>query len=211
MKIMLSLTLVFILSACRSALISDLLARPGQTLYREDFSDHNSGWPQATSLDGTLGYDQGAYRMQVLSPGFDLRAVPGQFYKDARIEVDTTRVSGPVYNQFGVTCRVRDMNNFYFFVISSDGYYAIGKVEDGITTLLGQEMMAYTRFIRQGSEPNHLRFDCILDSLKGYVNGQTIAITNDADFSKGDAGLISGAFTEGGVDIRFDNFLVYKP
>ena len=103
------------------------------------------------------------------------------------------------------------MNNFYFFVISSDGYYAIGKVEDGITTLLGQEMMAYTGVIRQGSEANHMRFDCIQDSLKGYVNGEVIAITEDAGFSTGDAGIICGAFNEGGVDISFDNFMVYKP
>jgi hypothetical protein len=211
MKTMQCLLLVFILSGCKGALIGDLVAKPGQALYHDDFSDPGSGWPQATSAKGILGYDQGAYRMQVLSPGYDLRAVPGQFFSDVQIEVDTTRVSGPVYNQFGVTCRFQDLNNFYFFVISSDGYYAIGKIKDGVTTLLGQEMMAYTSTIRQGSVPNHLRFDCILKSLKGFVNGQAIAITEDADFSRGDAGIISGAFTEGGVDVSFDNFVVYKP
>jgi hypothetical protein len=211
MKKMRSLILVFILTACKAALIGDLVTQPGQALYHDDFSDPGSGWPQATSANGILGYDQGAYRMQVLSPGYDLWAVPGQIYRDVHVEVDATRVSGPVNNQFGITCRVQDINNFYFFVISSDGYYAIGKIKDGITTLLGQEMMAYASTIRQGSEPNHLRFDCILKSLKGFVNGQAIAITEDADYSKGDAGLISGAFNEGGVDVSFDNFVVYKP
>ncbi len=124
MKTMQCLLLVFILSGCKGALIGDLVAQPGQALYHDDFSDPGSGWPQATSAKGILGYDQGAYRMQVLSPGYDLRAVSGQFFSDVQIEVDTTRVSGPVYNQFGVTCRFQDLNNFYFFVISSDGYYA---------------------------------------------------------------------------------------
>ncbi len=53
------------------------------------------------------------------------------------------------------------MNDFYFFAVSSDGYYAIGKIKEGVTTLLGQEMMAYNVSIQQGVEPNLLRFDCI--------------------------------------------------
>jgi hypothetical protein len=43
------------------------------------------------------------------------------------------------------------------------------------------------------------------------VNGQTLAITEDADFFSGDAGLMSGSYNDGGVDISFDNFVVYKP
>jgi hypothetical protein len=127
------------------------------------------------------------------------------------VEVDATRLSGPVYNRFGLTCRFQDINDFYFFVISSDGYYAIGKIKNGATSLIGQEMMAYNSIIQQGGGANHLRFDCIGNTLRGYVNGQAIAITEDADFSGGDAGLISGAFDEGSVEVGFDNFVVYKP
>jgi hypothetical protein len=211
MKIIRGFLLVFFLSACQGASIAELVTQPGQALYHDDFSDPGSGWPQTTSTNGTLGYSNGAYRMLVQSPGYDLRAVSGQSYGDVQIEVDTTRLAGPVYNRFGLICRFQDANDFYFFVISSDGYYAIGKIKNGATTLLGQEMMAYSASIFQGSGPNHMRFDCVGNTLRGSVNGQLIAITADADFLGGDAGLITGAFDEGGVDVSFQNFMVIKP
>jgi hypothetical protein len=211
MKIIRALVLTFFLTACQGAWIAGLVTRPGQALYHEDFSNPRSGWPQATSSTSSLGYQAGAYRMVVKAPLSDLQAVSGQSYGDVRIEVDATRQAGPVYNRFGLVCRFEDLNDFYFFAVSSDGYYAIGKIKNGVTSLLGQEMMAYSASILQGGEPKHIRFDCIGNTLKGYVNGQTLAITEDADFFSGDAGLMSGSYNDGGVDISFDNFVVYKP
>jgi hypothetical protein len=211
MKIMRFLILSIFLSACTGAWIADLVTQPGQVLYHDDFSNPGSGWPQTTSLNGTMGYDHGVYRMLVNSSLYDLLAVSGQSFGDLQIEVDATRLSGPVYNRYGLICRFRDMADFYFYAVSSDGYYAIGKVKNGVTSLLGQEMMAYSAFILQGSNTNHLRFDCIGNTLKGYVNSQTLAIAEDADFSSGDAGLMSGSYDQGGVEVSFDNFMVIKP
>jgi len=211
MKIIRTFFLAIFLTACQSSLIPDLVTQSGQALYHDDFSDPSSGWTQTASPNGTLGYSDGTYRIMVQSAGYDLWAVSGQVYGDVQIEADATRVAGPEYNRFGLVCRFQDMNNFYVFFISSDGYYAIGKIKNGAASLLGQQMMAYTSFIVQDDGPNHLRFDCIGNTLKGYVNGQPIAITSDADFSGGDAGLITGAFDQGGVEVSFDNFTVYKP
>ena len=211
MKILRGLFLVVFLTACQSSLIAELVTQSGEALYHDDFSNPANGWPQTVSANGILGYADGTYQMLVQSAGYDLRAVSGQTYGDVQIEVDATRLAGPVYNRFGLICRFQDMDNFYVFIISSDGYYAIGKIKNGSASLLGQEMMAYSAAIVQGSGPNRLRFDCIGNTLTGTVNGQAIAITNDADFSGGDAGLITGAFDETGVDVSFDNFVVYKP
>jgi len=211
MKIMRGLFLVIILTACQSSLIAKLVTQSGQALYHDDFSNPANGWPQTVSTNGTLGYADGAYQMLVQSAGYDLRAVSGQTYGDVQTEVDATRLAGPADNRIGLICRFQDMNNYYVFIISSDGYYAIGKIKNGAASLLGQEMMAYSAAIVQGSGPNRLRFDCLGNTLSGYVNGQAIAITNDADFSGGDAGLITGAFDETGVEVSFDNFMVIKP
>ncbi len=104
-----------------------------------------------------------------------------------------------------------DPKNFYFFIITSDGYEAIGKVSGGVQTLLEQDMMTYNPAIVIGNGPNHLRFDCIGQNLTGYVNGQSIAKSNDPDLQKGNAGLIAGTFDQPGVKVVFDNFIVYKP
>ena len=211
MKTMHGLFLVIFLTACQSALIAELVTQSGEALYQDDFSNPANGWPQTVSTNGTLGYVDGAYQIVVQSAGYDLRAVSGHTYGDVRIEVDATRLAGPVDNRFGLICRSQDMDNAYIFIISSDGYYAIGKIKNGEASLLGQEMMAYSAAIVQGNGPNRLRFDCVGNTLTGFVNGQAIAITSDADFSGGDAGLITGAFDESGVQMSFDNFMVIKP
>lgn len=199
------------LAACQTTLITDLTAQSGDILYRDDFSDTSGGWPSYSSPEGALNYADGAYFISVNNNHYQLWAVSGQIYRDALIEVDAARIEGPLINLFGLICRYQDGKNFYFFVISSDGYFTIGKRKGNVLSLLGQEMMAYSRDIVQGTGTNHLTFSCIGDTLTGAVNGQVVALTHDSDFSSGDAGLLAGAFEDGGVQVRFDNFVVSYP
>jgi hypothetical protein len=200
-----------LLAACQSPLLSDLATRPGEKLFWDDFSNPGGYWTQYSDPDGMLGYSDGAYRILVQSAGYDLWSVSGQSFGNAQVEADAVRVGGPQVNRFGLICGYRDGDHFYFFIISSDGYYTLGKIESGAAALLGQEMMAYSPYIGQDSRPNHLRLDCIDHTLKGAVNGQVLAVARDDGLSGGDAGLIAGAFEQGGVDISFDNFTVTKP
>jgi len=198
-------------SACQASSISYLAARPGDKLFWDDFSDASGNWPQVSAPDGTLGIVNGEYRIQVFSPNYEVLAVPGHTFRDVQVEADATRLAGPMQNLFGLACRSINSNNYYFFAISSDGYYALGKVNNGKIDLLGQEMMAYNAYIIKGDGLNHLRLDCIGKSLRGIVNGQFIAISDDTDFPSGDVGLVAGAFDLPGVDVAFDHFIVYKP
>ena len=203
--------LVILLSACQSSLISNLAAQPGEKLFLDDFSDASGNWPQISDPNGSLGIANGAYHIQVLSAHFEVLATPGHAFRDVQVEADATRLAGPVQNLFGLVCRSSNPENFYFFAISSDGYYALGKIKNGKASMLGQEMMVSNTAITQGDGPNHLRFDCIGGTLTGYVNGQVIASSNDNDFSSGEVGLVAGALDTPGVDVAFDNFAVYKP
>jgi hypothetical protein len=211
MKAMRTLLLVLFLTGCQNAWIADLVTQAGQPLYRDDFSDPASGWPQSANEKGRLGYTDGAYRILVQSADFDLWAVSGHAYGNVQVEAEATRLAGPASNRFGLVCRFQDIGHFYVFYISSDGYYAIAKIKDGSTSLFGQQMMTYSDLIQPGEGVNHLRFDCIGNTLMGMVNGQVIASATDADFIKGDAGLIAGAFKEGGVEVSFAHFVVIKP
>ncbi len=210
MKKWLAFVLLIIMTACGTPIISDL-SQPGSILFQDDFSDASGKWTQASAEQGSLKIENGAYQMTVSTPNYELPALSGHSYRDVRLEVQATRLSGPMQNLFGLICRARDAQNFYFFIISSDGYYAIGRVMAGQVSLLGQEMMAYNDAIRQGENTNTLQFECLGQALTGSVNGRLIASTQDADFATGDAGLITGAFEESGVEISFDNFSVTKP
>ena len=65
--------------------------------------------------------------------------------------------------------------------------------------------------INMGMAINHLRADCIGNTLTFYVNGFPISQVNDATLTSGEVGLLAGTFDEGGVDIIFDQFIVLQP
>lgn len=183
----------------------------GQVLFQDDFSDPNSGWPADADTDKSASYSNGQYLLQALSTKQDVWAHPGQSFGDVRVEVDATKSSGPEDNSFGLVCRFVDNDNFYFFVVSSDGYQAIGKYQAGQFSYLSADKMQSTSNVKSGTATNHLRADCIGSTLTLYINGQQTSSVTDSSFSTGDVGVIVGTFDTPNVGILFDNFVVYKP
>jgi hypothetical protein len=180
-------------------------------LYRDDFSDTSSGWDRVQADEALTDYDNGQYRIFVDQSQHDYWANPGQSFTDVRVEADATKAAGPDDNDFGLICRYQDTENFYAFIISSDGYYAIMKYSGGSSQILGADAMLSTDAVKQGSATNHLRADCVGDSLSLYADGELLQSVTDADFASGDVGLIAGTFDAVGADIVFDDFVVYQP
>jgi hypothetical protein len=156
-----------------------------------------------------MDYDGGGYRFLVSNPGYNLWTTPEKNFGDVRVEADVFRLTGPAENRMGLICRYQN-GDYYFFIISNDGYYAVGKYIGGQTLLLGQTEMQPSEFIQQDAV-NHLRADCIGDTLTLYVNYNQVASVQDSDFANGDVGLLAGAFSEPGVDVLFDHFVVLQP
>lgn len=184
-------------------------AKSGDVLYEEEFDDNQTGWDRISNDNGIMDYDSGGYRMLVHSPGFNLWSTPEKNYADTRVEVDVFRLDGPAENRMGLLCRYQN-GNYYFFVISNDGFYAIGKFIGGQTLLLGQTEMQSSESI-QPDAVNHLRADCIGNTLTFYINYTEVATVQDSDFPNGDVGLLTGAFSEAGVDALYDHFMVIQP
>lgn len=185
--------------------------QPSNVLFQDDFSDPSSGWDQISAEDGITDYIDGAYRIYVNSRNTDIWSNPGLNFNDAQIEVEAEKIGGDDNNDFGIVCRYKDTNNFYFFVISSDGYYGIGKILEGEQLLIGDESMPPSEEINQGNGTNHLRADCVGDTLRIHVNGVLLAEHQDDSFTSGDVGLLAGSFDNPGTDIHFDNFIVRQP
>ena len=106
----------------------DVSAQSDNVLFQDDFSDTSSGWDRVSVEDGVTDYADGAYRIFVNTSDSDVWANPGLKFDDVYVEVDATKIGGADDNDYGVICRYQDGDNFYFFVISSDGYYGVGKV-----------------------------------------------------------------------------------
>lgn len=199
------------LAACQATEIAPLRITPGARLYRDDFSNPDSGWNRVSETAGSADYDDGVYRILVNVTNTDIWAVSGRSFEDVRVEVDAFKAGGDRNNRFGLICRAQQATNFYTFVISSDGYYGIGKVKGLSYELLGMEAMQRSDKIPQGAGFIHLRADCVGDELSLYVNDELIYQVQDAELTVGDVGLTAGTYQNPGLDMRFDNFEVYQP
>jgi len=210
--LLLPLAFVLILSSClptAQPTETVKIGNSGDILYQENFTDNSSGWDRAINDGGIMDYDSGGFRILVREPKLNYWSTPAGNYQDVRVEVDVTKLNGPEENRAGVMCRYRN-GDYYFFIISNDGYYAIGKFIGGMTLLVGQESMQQTDLI-QPDAVNHLRADCVGSTLTFYVNYTQVASVQDADFPTGGVGVLAGSFTEPGVDVLFQNFVVMQP
>ena len=179
-------------------------------LFKDDFSDKTSGWITTQEPNVVMNYELGGFRIWVNQPNFDTWSVPGMRYSDVQIEVDAAKTGGPDDNDYGIICRYQDQNNFYGFLISSDGYYGITRRKDGAHQTINPSGMKAGEMIVRGAASNHIRADCIGSTLTMYINGQKVAEVQDSEIASGDVGLLAGSFDTGGVDILFNRFVVNK-
>ena len=184
---------------------------PGAVLFQDDFSRSSTGWDTFEEPGYRADYVDGALRLRVEAQNSLAWSTPNFELEDVRLEVDTTALSGPADNAFGMVCRFRDPGNFTFFLISSDGYAGIGVVQDGQRTLLTGSAMLPSDHILQGLTSNHLRADCVGSRLSLYINSALANEAAAADWESGDVGVIVGTYATPGVEILFDNFSIANP
>src|ERR1044071_9393180 len=107
-------------------------AKSGDLLYQEGFEDNTTGWARISNENGIEDYDNGGYRILVRQPKLNIWSTPKKDFGDVRVEADVIKLNGPEENRMGLLCRYQS-GNYYFFIISNDGYYVIGKFIGGLT------------------------------------------------------------------------------
>ncbi|HCK64950.1 MAG TPA: hypothetical protein DHW49_01675 [Anaerolineae bacterium] len=206
-----SLIFIFLLSACSALPTQQPQSLPsGSVLFQDDFASATTGWDRMLVSEGVMDYDGGGYRIMVNALQTNFWSTPSKNFTDVRMEVDTGKLAGPDENRIGLLCRFNG-KDYYFFIITSDGFYGVGLFKDGQAVLLGQSEMLSSSNINKGLAINHLRGDCIGNTLTFYINGFQIAQAQDSNLTSGDVGVIAGTFATPGVDIIFDNFVVLAP
>jgi hypothetical protein len=207
-------SIIFFAVACSTSsgvrLPQDRSIPSGSVLFQDDFSTQDSGWDRLMTAEGTIDYDGGGYRLLVNSLNTNFWSTPHKNFTDVRLEVDAGKLGGPDENRIGLICRYTG-TDYYFFIVTSDGFYGIGLFSGGQAALLGQSEMQASNNIKTGLAVNHIRADCLGNTLTFYINGLQVASVQDATLASGDVGLLAGTFSQPGADVIFDNFVVLKP
>ncbi len=186
-------------------------------LFQDDFSDPNSGWDDVRAdEEANTYYFEDNYVVLINPAGFYTWANPYlNFTGDVQVEVDARQMTGSEYDEFGLLCRYAKNGDgtysYYYFVIATDGLGVIYKVDHNEKSLIITDPPANrSDVIHSGDQVNHMRADCTGERLILYVNGELLVDAVDSAFGSGDVGLRADS-ESGGTEIRFDNFIVFKP
>jgi len=209
------LTLLF--SGCSLTGQSEDACDTGGSLFFDDFSgEQDCGWREYNQSGAVVGINEenGVLEMSTSQPGQIWWTNPGREFDDVIITAKATQVSGPDNNAYGLICRYQDENNFYVFLISGDGYYAIGKYQTGadqIVYLTENQEYIFSEAVQQGASLNDMRAGCIGNELSLQVNGVPLVTVTDPTFVRGDVGVALSTLELGTAVVQFDDFRVLQP
>jgi len=133
-------------------------------------------------------------------------------FTDFVFEVDATQLSGPDNNVYGMIFRFNpDVNEFYVFAISGDGYYVVAL--DGPDRSEPDLLIewAQTDKINLGNATNHLKVEAVGNGISYYINGTFLGTIENDQLSSGTVGTFVGSVDDGGVLIGYDNMKVTSP
>lgn len=201
------------------------LERPDPCLGEEhlfvDSFEHEDGanlcnWSVFRTAGASAIVNAGALELSISDAGQVVWSNPGRAFTDVVIDAQVRQVSGPNNNAYGLICRYQDASNFYLFLISGDGFYAIGRYSSEaqqISYLTGEPPEHYlaSPFINQGAAANNLTVRCVGSELTLIINGEEVARVIDDRLPAGDIGVAAAPFEAGRLVVAFDQIEVSPP
>jgi hypothetical protein len=211
------LLMCFLLAGCSLGGEEADACDSGGALFFDDFSGtQDCGWREYNQSGSVaaVNTEAGVLELSTSQPGQIWWTNPGRDFDNVIITTTAAQVSGPDNNAYGVICRYQDENNFYIFLISGDGYYAIGKYQTGTPQIIylteNQEYIP-SDAIQKGAATNEIRASCVGNELGLQVNGVPLATVVDPTFVRGDVGAGVSTLDPGTAVIHFDDFRVLAP
>ncbi len=142
----------------------------------EDWELFDDGIVAARIEEGLLVAEVGAITDQGTWSGLNYT------FEDFVLDVDAVKLGGPDNNGIIVIFRLVDNENYNRFDISSDGYYRLIAVRDGVQRVVSGDW-AFSPAILTGDATNHLRVEAAGDTFRFAVNGEPLrlCISEDED------------------------------
>ena len=179
-------------------------------LYKDDFANALSGWPQGKIDNSSAGYSVGEYYdVQILNPNFKYAVfVPNKSkYKDVNIDLKAfTLVAQKGDFHYGIIFR-RSGDQYYAFTISprTKKWYVLKSSSDALKTL------------KEGTDENVQGLeaaDILRVSTKGStfffrINGRLVYQISDPDYTDGEVGLFVQTRDSPNALIRFDSITIW--
>lgn len=208
-----------------------LTGEPGDLLYIATFDRFEDEWGiQGLRFDPVIA--DGVMRFDVNDIERSPYALTKPHFSDFDLRLEARPVAGPLNNGYGVMFRLQDAKNYYRFLISSDGYYRVDRMVDGVEKDLStwvkssaiDEGLDVTNWLRVVASGEYFQFFinnqlvqlCVPDDPEGEstyyldecVEGTMVDTLQDDSFASGQIGPAVLTLDEPNVAVEFDNLVV---
>lgn len=216
----------------------------GQIAYIATFDAPPEDWDLYEGLLSAQVVNAGWLRLQAGDANSGPFSAGRPYFADFDLRAEAAPVEGPLDNGYGVIFRLRDRGNtnlnddsYFWFMISSDGYYQVVRVLDGQQKIISDWIpspairggLGVSNWLRVVASGDQFRFYindqpaalCLPDNpdgtstynerLGGCVGGQMADALTDNSTPFGRLGVIVHAFSQPGVTVDFDHVIVYGP
>jgi hypothetical protein len=207
---------------------------PGTLLYAASFDGDQQDWQTYSGrLDASI--EAGVLRVENGQSDSYAFSVADQHYDDLDLRARAVGAEGPLNNGYGVVFRYQNPQNFYAFLVSSDGYYSVVRALDGDQRWLSNWIDSPMVIQGIGAE-NRLRVVASGDQFRFWINdmpaqvcvpddpaaestyvagtcreGAMLDVLQDAALASGQVGVVALTFGEPDVVATFDDIVVYSP
>lgn len=180
---------------------------PAGVLYMDDFSNMGSGWPRFSNDTQFSNYDNGEFSLQGKKPNINAISAnqSAGHFSDMVLETEARLAGGPDASLYGVVFRMKDINNYYCFMLSGDNAYFIEKRVDGVFSPLVKRTPSPA--IKKAGATNLIKVVCKGPDIVFYVNGSHVAGLSDPTFSEGWIGFAVRPY-EAPASARFNSIKV---
>ncbi len=185
--------------------------RKGASEVSDTFSRDKGQWTVDEGRDPLRTIASGALTLRVPeSELFRWAALDApQAFKDFYVQVDATEDAGPADAMLGIIFRYQDVDNFYAFLTSADGWYALLKYVDGEVSRPVEWTQTKALKTGEGAQ-NRLGVLANGRELSMYANDEELDRVQDRSFADGQIAVLAGTNTDGDLEASFDNFSLWN-
>ncbi len=216
----------------------------GQVAYIATFDDSADDWDLYEGILSAQIVNGGRLQLKAGDVNSGPFSSSHPHFADFDVRTEAIPVAGPLDNGYGIIFRLQDQDNtnpsddsYFWFMISSDGYYQVMRVLDGQQKIISdwipspaiQGGLGVSNWLRVVAVNDQFTFYingqpaflCLPDNpegastynelLGGCVSGQMVSALADSTIPSGRLGVIVHAYDEPGVVVDFDHFVVYGP
>lgn len=191
-------------------LVALLVVSCGESGYLETF-ENSRAWSD-TEQEGVSGavVDEQLHLTVDLPESMFYTTMGRRNLEDGVFELDVQALDGSAESAFGLVFRATpNSTDFYYFLVSVDGFYSIGGCQNGCLEgdliRIADNMWIQSDAIEQGlNQPHSLRVEAIGDSLAYFINGVEIGRFSNTAIPKGDIGILLQTF-DSSATVAFDN------